>query len=251
MSEYSMDNGQSKIDSFYTIDDSEFEGGTKRKKNQFALDESQKLNLKVKEYQKIVKKAHVEFGANKMFEDNMFPAINASLFENAQDMKCVIDEVKHISWVRPSVIDPDCRFYNQYNILENKEIAQGLLSNQNFCNALLMIPWSVIPNLLVDVHNMDMGYVSFNFFKNGEWRYVIVDTLIPYSHQNKSPLYSFNSNSQLFFIALLEKAYAKLNGGYDKIANISVEDIVVDFTNGIFTKINFSDNDDTLVSIIH
>ena len=86
---------------------------------------------------------------------------------------------------------------------------------------------------------MDKGYVSFNFFKNGEWQYIVVDTLIPYSHQKKRPLYTYNSDNRIFFISLLEKAYAKLNGGYDKISGIPVEDIIVDFTNGIFTKIDF------------
>ena len=113
-----------------------------------------------------------------------------------------------------------------------------------------MIPTSFLPNLIIDTDNMEKGYVSFNFFKNGSWQYVIVDTLIPFSHQKKSPLYTFNKNPRLFFIALFEKAYAKLNGGYDKIGSIPVEDIVVDFTNGIFTQLDYSISNDKMVSSI-
>lgn len=134
--------------------------------------------------------------------------------------------------------------------MENKEIKMGLLSCHNFCNALAALPYSHISSLVVDFENMHMGYVSFNFFKNGEWKYVIVDTLIPYSHQKKKPLYTFNTNKNLFFISLLEKAYAKLNGGYDKISGIPVEDILIDMTNGIFTKINFNLENENLVGYV-
>lgn len=124
-------------------------------------------------------------------------------------------------------------------MLENQEISLGLLSSQNFCNALAALPPSQLEALVVDCAHMEKGYASFSFFKNGEWRYVVVDTLVPYSHQRKQPLYTHNAGKHVFFVALLEKAYAKLNGGYDKIGGIPVEDIVVDFTNGLFTRVDF------------
>ncbi len=36
-------------------------------------------------------------------------------------------------------------------------------------------------NLFVDYGHMEMGYVICQFYKNGKWNYVIIDTLIPYS----------------------------------------------------------------------
>lgn len=123
----------------------------------------------------------------------------------------------------------------------------GLLSSANFCNALAALPPSRLGSLVVDCDNMDKGYASFNFFKNGEWRYVVVDTLIPFSHQRKQPLYTYNASTHIFFIALLEKAYAKLNGGYDKVGGIPVQDIVVDLTNGVFTRIDFTLRSESLV----
>lgn len=125
-------------------------------------------------------------------------------------------------------------------MLENKEIKKGILSSENFANALLMIPLSCLSNIIVDIDNMEKGYLSFTFFKNGEWKYIIIDTLLPYSHQKKSLLYTSNKQPNIFFFAFLEKAYAKLNGGYDKINFISIEDIIVDLTNGLFEKIQFS-----------
>jgi hypothetical protein len=257
MSEYSIDQENSKMDSFYTINDSELDNQTQDKKSHGIEYQENRLRSKIKKYTRLVGKAHSEFESGKLFEDNMFPAINASLFENTQEMKSVIEEVKHISWTRPENIHSDAIFLDfksrKYNgglmvdLIENKEITMGLLSSQNFCNALAVVPSSLIMSLVIDCKNMHKGYVSFNFFKNGEWRYVIIDTLIPYSYQKKQPLYTYNANNRIFFISLLEKAYAKLNGGYDKIGSIPVEDIIVDLTNGIFTKIDFTLEQESMV----
>ena len=110
MSEYSIDQENSKMDSFYTINDSELDNQTQGGKEGIMEAQENRTRAKVKKYARQINKAHVEFEGGKLFEDNMFPAINASLFENNQDMKAVIEEVKHVSWTRPENIHPEAVF---------------------------------------------------------------------------------------------------------------------------------------------
>jgi hypothetical protein len=111
MSEYSIDQENSKIDSFYTINDSEFDNQVNEKKSGNPKSQSARLKSKINKYSRIVNKAHSDFlSGGTLFEDNTFPAINASLFENTQEMKMVIEEVKHISWSRPENIHSEAIF---------------------------------------------------------------------------------------------------------------------------------------------
>lgn len=88
-----------------------------------------------------------------------------------------------------------------------------------------------------------MGYASFKFFKNGEWHFVIVDTFLPFSQESKKFLYSHNGSFEIFWVALLEKAYAKLHGNYAIIKKLSFEDILVDLSNCYITSIDLEDPD--------
>lgn len=115
MSDYSIEN--SKLDSFYTMDDSEFDNKIKSETNYKEISEKNKLNKKLQEYHKIVKRAHLDFIGGRLFEDNIFPAINANLFENSENMKIVIDEIKNISWVRPHSINTNPIFFHSLSNL--------------------------------------------------------------------------------------------------------------------------------------
>ena len=61
------------------------------------------------------------------------------------------------------------------------------------------------------------GIYVFRFFKNGAHYYVIIDDRIPaLSKENGQPVPFFArcENSNLFWVSLLEKAFAKLHGRY-------------------------------------
>ena len=42
--------------------------------------------------------------------------------------------------------------------------------------------------IFVDIDHFNMGFVSFQFFKNGEWRQIIVDTILAYDADSKQLL---------------------------------------------------------------
>jgi hypothetical protein len=77
--------------------------------------------------------------------------------------------------------------------------------------------------------------VTFQFFKNGKWVQVIVDTVLPYEKEqnNRNCVYSSCNNPQEFWVSLMEKAYVKLHGNYEKTCKGDILECLVDLTGGI------------------
>lgn len=100
---------------------------------------------------------------------------------------------------------------------------------------------STHPDLLQNliVHDgIEYGFAVFQFFKNGKWQYVIVDTRIPYNQSSKTPLYGHCADPNEFWVPLLEKAYAKLHGCYEAMNGGSMAEALVDLTGGASEKYN-------------
>jgi len=93
---------------------------------------------------------------------------------------------------------------------------------------------------LITHDGMEFGYAVFQFFKNGSWTYVIVDTQIPYNSNQKTPLYGMCSDPQEFWVPLMEKAYAKLHGKYEKLNGGKMAEGMVDLTGGVSESYNLT-----------
>jgi len=59
------------------------------------------------------------------------------------------------------------------------------------------------------------GIFNFCFWWKGHWTSVVIDDFLPVDEQNNLLYCRNNRNKNDFFISLLEKAYAKLNGSYE------------------------------------
>ncbi len=62
------------------------------------------------------------------------------------------------------------------------DIKHGVFAKSWFVSALSIVGSKVqgLQKLIVQKQYFDRGFVSFQFFKNGKWVQVIVDTLLPY-----------------------------------------------------------------------
>ena len=85
-----------------------------------------------------------------------------------------------------------------------------------------------------------VGIFHFRFWYYGEWVDVVVDDYLPVHDSGtfgkKNLVYLQNSESSIgneFWAALLEKAYAKLHGSYQKIDGGFTGDSMEDFSGGL------------------
>lgn len=69
---------------------------------------------------------------------------------------------------------------------------------------------------------------------------MIVDTLIPYSQARKTPLYAHSSKGQEFWLPLIEKAYAKLQGCYEACNGGDTSIGMVDVSGGVSEKFDLT-----------
>ncbi|XP_037387115.1 calpain-1 catalytic subunit [Pygocentrus nattereri] len=116
------------------------------------------------------------------------------------------------------------------------DVCQGVLNDCWFLSALASV--SLCPPLLKQVVPMEQsfqrgytGCFSFRFWQYGQWVEVKVDDRLP--TQNGQLIYLCSSQSNEFWSPLLEKAYAKLKGGYSALNMGFPHEALVDMTGGV------------------
>lgn len=104
------------------------------------------------------------------------------------------------------------------------------LSQDNFPKALAAYP-ELVKGLWPPLFQMleKLGVYVIKFFKNGRWRYVMVDDRLPASKE-MGLIYAKSSNASNLWVSLIEKAYAKLHRCYQALNSGYVNEIMTDFT---------------------
>ncbi|XP_077992881.1 calpain-A-like [Glandiceps talaboti] len=172
-----------------------------------------------------------------LFEDNDFPADNTSLFYNTQCTEGII-------WKRPGEITDDPRLL--IDDVSRDDVVQGILGDCWFLSACAALAQhkkfmqKIIPSqqsLWKD--NNYVGMFNFKFWHFGKWVDVVVDDRLP--TQYGQLIFARSSNDNEFWVALLEKAYAKLHGLYEGLAGGQSSDALVDMTGGVTIRYNLRD----------
>jgi calpain-15 len=84
-----------------------------------------------------------------------------------------------------------------------------------------------IKRLFVQDKQNNYGVYAVKICKNGEWKEVVIDDYIP-CHNGK-PCFS-KANGNELWVLLLEKAWAKLHGSYERIEAGFAENVLHDLT---------------------
>ncbi|KAL3886449.1 hypothetical protein ACJMK2_026437 [Sinanodonta woodiana] len=179
-----------------------------------------------------IKKDCLEKGV--LFEDPEFPAYSE------------VDS--DVEWKRPSELCEKPKLV--VNGKASDDLTQGELGNCWFVTAGASLAHekvlfqSVVPNLKKQEWNEKSdkpsyaGIFHFQFWRFGEWIDVVIDDRLPTKNDNL--IYCHSEADNEFWSSLVEKAYAKLHGGYASLKTGRTEDALVDFTGAMAEKVILS-----------
>uniref|UniRef100_A0A3Q3RIV6 Calpain-5-like n=1 Tax=Mastacembelus armatus TaxID=205130 RepID=A0A3Q3RIV6_9TELE len=169
-----------------------------------------------------------------LFKDPLFPASAQSLFYKRKPPP-------GLTWKRPREICKDPRLF--VDGISTRDLHQGILGNCWMVAAISCLAsepflWKkVIPDHTAQEWNpkrpdLYAGIFHFRFWRLGRWMDVVVDDRLPVSGDGVL-LFCRSATPREFWSALLEKAYAKLNGCYEALEGGNTAEALIDFTGGV------------------
>ena len=202
------------------------------------------VNSNLKKKRKIFKNQKISNDNTQNFIDELFPPNKDSILglkngipvEKSEERlkkfrKGFLFDLDNIIWLRAEEIFN----YQHYSIFVNDisidDVRQGYLGNCYFMSSLAAM--TNIPQLICQL------FKSFQINKNGcyevglniegEWQIVLLDDYFPCSKKTRIPIFAKPNGPELWAM-LLEKAWAKINGGYLNITGGYASEVLSVFT---------------------
>ncbi|XP_059369844.1 calpain-1 catalytic subunit-like [Carassius carassius] len=176
---------------------------------------------------------------DRLYKDTMFPVQNMPILQN-------------LVWKRPQEI---CKFPQFIaDGATRMDICQGKLNDCWFLSAVasLSLNNTLLDQVVPPGQDFQRGYngcFRFRFWQYGEWTEVQIDDRLP--TENGELVYMRSSNREEFWSALLEKAYAKLKGGYTALDMGLPHEALADMTGGITEGLPVPSDPQILDSLLH
>ncbi|PAA91557.1 hypothetical protein BOX15_Mlig020951g1 [Macrostomum lignano] len=164
--------------------------------------------------------------SKQLYEDPKFPAEGRSIFPSRPNQRYV--------WKRPKEICQSPMFISDG--VSRFDVKQGELGDCWLLASIasLSMNKSLFDRVVPPGQDFDAGYCGmfrFRFWHFGRWKEVVVDDRLPTKAGRLCFMRSQDRNE--FWSALLEKAYAKVNGSYEALTGGSQSEAMEDFTGGL------------------
>uniref|UniRef100_A0A7N6A5C7 Calpain-2 catalytic subunit n=1 Tax=Anabas testudineus TaxID=64144 RepID=A0A7N6A5C7_ANATE len=180
----------------------------RREKNQGVGSNSQAVKYLNQDYEVLRQRC---FESGQLFQDETFPALPSSL--GFKELGSASYKTRGVTWKRPTV--SDCWLL---------AAIASLTLNQEVLTR-------VVPHGQSFKKGEYAGIFHFQFWQFGEWVDVVIDDRLPV--KDGELMFVHSAEGSEFWSALLEKAYAKLNGCYEALSGGSTTEGFEDFTGGI------------------
>ncbi|XP_077630348.1 calpain-14 isoform X1 [Crocuta crocuta] len=166
-----------------------------------------------------------------LFEDDSFPASLCSVGSGPLLRKLP----PGLQWRRPPELHRNPQFYSPN--AKRLDLCQGVVGDCWFLAALqaLTLHQDILSRVVPLNQNFTEKYAGifqFWFWHFGKWVPVVIDDRLPVNTAGQLVFVS-STYKNLFWGALLEKAYAKLSGSYEDLQRGQVSEALVDFTGGV------------------
>ncbi|CAG7722886.1 unnamed protein product [Allacma fusca] len=195
----------------------------------------------VQDFEKIKEKCLAE---GVLFEDDEFPAEDSTIFFSRSARR-------PFQWRRPHEIVGDPQFFVEG--ASRFDVKQGELGDCWLLAAVanLTMNETLFHQVVPEDNSFENGYCGvfhFRFWQYGRWVDVVVDDRLPTYGGKLVFMHSEDSNE--FWSALLEKAYAKLHGSYEALKGGTTCEALEDFTGGVTEMYEVENGPPNLYKII-